>query len=122
MEDAPCGAAMDPQCLVQRAVERGAVAPELSPELLLSLGVGERRRISNGPLYLGRVAGAGGRGLGAVSSTPRHHVALAPPHEGPLLGPWAERGACPLIPPGRWGVAVRDLHSLRPGTAGGRWP
>jgi hypothetical protein len=51
---------MDPQRLVQRAVERGAVAPELSPELLLSLGVGERRRIANGPLYLGRVAGAGG--------------------------------------------------------------
>jgi hypothetical protein len=49
---------MDPQCLVQRAVQRGAVAPELSPELLLSLGIGERRRIANGPLYLGRVAGA----------------------------------------------------------------
>jgi hypothetical protein len=65
-------------------VERGAVAAELPPELLLPLGVGERRRIASGPLYLGGVAGAGGRGLGAVSSAPRHHVALAPPHEGPL--------------------------------------
>jgi hypothetical protein len=113
---------MDPQRLVQRVVEHGAVAPELSLELLLSLGVGKRRRIANGPLYLGRVAGAGGRGLGAVSSAPCHHVALAPPYEGPLLGLWAERGARPLIPPGRWGVVVRDLHHLRPGTAGGRRP
>jgi hypothetical protein len=99
---------MDPQRLVQRAVERGAVAPELSPELLLSLGVGERGGIASGPLYLGGVAGAGGRGLGAVSSVPRHHVTLAPPHEGPLLG---LGGACgearPLVPPGRRGVVVR---------------
>jgi hypothetical protein len=49
---------MDPQRLVQRAVERGAVAPELSPELLLSPGVGECGRIANDPLYLGGVAGA----------------------------------------------------------------
>jgi hypothetical protein len=77
---------MDPQRLVQRAVERGAVAPELSSELLLPLDVGERRRIAAGPLYLGRAADAGGRGLGAVSSVPRHNVTLAPPHEGPLLG------------------------------------
>jgi hypothetical protein len=77
---------MDPQRLVQRTVERGAVAPKLSLELLLSLGVDERGRIANGPLYLGSVAGARGRGLGAVSSVPRHHVTLAPPHEGPLLG------------------------------------
>jgi hypothetical protein len=98
------------------------MAPELSPELLLSLCVGERRRIANGPLYLGKVAGAGQRGLGAVSSAPRHHVALTPPHEGPLLGPWGERGARPLVPPRRWGVVVQDHHHLRPGTAGGRWP
>jgi hypothetical protein len=51
---------MDPQRLVQRAVERGVVAPELSPELLLLRGVGERRRVANGPLNLGGVAGAGG--------------------------------------------------------------
>jgi hypothetical protein len=77
---------MDPQHLIQRAVERGAVAPELSPELLLSLGVSERGGIASGPLYLGGVAGAGGRGLGAVSSVPLHHVTLAPPHEGPSWG------------------------------------
>jgi hypothetical protein len=41
-------------------VERGVVAAELPPELLLPLGVGERGRIASGPLYLGRVAGAGG--------------------------------------------------------------
>jgi hypothetical protein len=87
LEDAPRGAAVDPQRLIQRTVERSAVAPELSPELLLLLGIGERRRVANSPLHLGGVTGAGGRGLGAVPSTPRHHVALAPPHEGPLLGP-----------------------------------
>jgi hypothetical protein len=31
LEDAPRGAAMDPQRLVQRSVERGAVVAELSP-------------------------------------------------------------------------------------------
>jgi hypothetical protein len=31
LEDAPRGAAMDPQRLVQRSVERGAVVVELSP-------------------------------------------------------------------------------------------
>jgi hypothetical protein len=100
LEDTPCGAAVDPQRLVQRAVKRGAVAAELSPELLLPLGVGERRRVASGPLHLGGVAGAGRRGLDAVPWAPRHHVALAPPHESPLLGPWGERGAGPLIPPG----------------------
>jgi hypothetical protein len=34
---------MDPQRLVQRTVERGAVAPELSPELLLPPGVSKRK-------------------------------------------------------------------------------
>jgi hypothetical protein len=70
LEDTPRGAAMDPQCLVQRTVERGAVAPELSPELLLLLGVGKRRRVASGPLHMGGVTGAGGRGLGAVPSAP----------------------------------------------------
>jgi hypothetical protein len=58
LKDAPRGAAVDPQRLVQRSVERGAVATELSPELLLPLGVGERWRVASDPLYLGRVAGA----------------------------------------------------------------
>jgi hypothetical protein len=38
---------MDPQRLVQRLVERGAVVAELSPQLLLPLGVGERGWIAN---------------------------------------------------------------------------
>jgi hypothetical protein len=31
LEDAPRGAAMDPQRLVQRSIERGAMVAELSP-------------------------------------------------------------------------------------------
>jgi hypothetical protein len=62
------------------------VAAELSPQLLLPLGVGERGRVVSDPLHLGEVAGAGRRGLGAMPSAPCHHVAVAPPHEGPLLG------------------------------------
>jgi hypothetical protein len=58
LEDAPCGAAVDPQRLVQRAVERGTVAVELSPQLLLLPGVGERRRVVGDSLHLGGVAGA----------------------------------------------------------------
>jgi hypothetical protein len=50
---------MDPQCLVQRTVERGAVALGLFPQLLLPLGVGERGRITSDPLHLVGVAGAG---------------------------------------------------------------
>jgi hypothetical protein len=53
LEDEPGRTAMDPQRLIQRAVERGAVAPELAPELLLPPGVGERRGILDGPLHLG---------------------------------------------------------------------
>jgi hypothetical protein len=105
---------MDPQRLIQRVVERGAVTAELSPELLLPPGVSKRRGIASGPLYLGRAACTRGRGLGAVSSIPRHHVTLAPPHEGPLLGLGGARGeARPLIPPELRGVVVQDLHHLR---------
>jgi hypothetical protein len=86
LEDVPRGAAMDPQRLVQRSVERGAMVVELPPQLLLPLRVGERGRIASDPLYLGGVAGAGRRGLGVVPSAPCHHVAIASPHEGPLLG------------------------------------
>jgi hypothetical protein len=62
------------------------VAAELPPQLLLPLGVGERGRVVRDPLHLGGVAGAGRQGLGAVPSAPRHHVAVAPPHESPPLG------------------------------------
>jgi hypothetical protein len=41
LEDMPRRAAVDPQCLVQRLVERGTVATELLPQLLLLLGVSE---------------------------------------------------------------------------------
>jgi hypothetical protein len=58
LEDMPRGAAVDPQRLVQRTVERGAVAAELSPQLLLCLGVGQRGRVVSDPLHLGAVAGA----------------------------------------------------------------
>jgi hypothetical protein len=50
LEDTPRGAAVDPQRLVQRTVKRGAVAAELSPQLLLPLGVGERGRVVSDPL------------------------------------------------------------------------
>jgi hypothetical protein len=41
LEDMPRGAAVDLQRLVQRSVERSAVAAQLLPQLLLLLGVGE---------------------------------------------------------------------------------
>jgi hypothetical protein len=59
LEDVPRGAAMDPQRLVQRSVERGAMVAELPPQLLLPLRVGKRGRIASDLLYLGGVAGAG---------------------------------------------------------------
>jgi hypothetical protein len=59
LEDTPRGAAMDPQRLVQRSVERGAMVSELPPQLLLSLSIGERGRVAREPLYRGGVAGAG---------------------------------------------------------------
>jgi hypothetical protein len=59
LEDVPCGAAMDPQHLIQRSVQRGAMVAELPPQLLLPLRVGERGRIASDLLYVGGVAGAG---------------------------------------------------------------
>jgi hypothetical protein len=59
LEDVPRGAAMDPQRLVQRSVEHGAMVVELPPWLLLPLRIGERGRIASDLLYLGRVAGVG---------------------------------------------------------------
>jgi hypothetical protein len=85
LENTPRGASVDPQRLVQRPVERGAMAAELPPQLLLPLGVGERGRVASDPLHLGGVAGAGRRGPDAMPSAPCHHVALTPPHEGPIL-------------------------------------
>jgi hypothetical protein len=39
LENAPCWAAVDPQRLIQRSVERGVVIAELLPQLLLLLGI-----------------------------------------------------------------------------------
>jgi hypothetical protein len=93
---------MDPQRLVQRLVERGAVVMELLPQLLLRLSVGEvgrrhidalmsplraRRRITRG-----REAGVRRRGLGAVPQTPGHHVAVPSPHERPAWDSGADVG------------------------------
>jgi hypothetical protein len=50
---------MDPQRLVQRSVERGAMVAKLPPQLLFPLRVGERGRIASDPLYRSGVAGAG---------------------------------------------------------------
>jgi hypothetical protein len=99
---------MNPQCLVQRPVERGAVVTELSPQLLLLPGVGEGGRTVDAPFSRSRAAGAGGRSLGTVPSAPGHHVAVPPPHERPLLlglGGWHGE-VHPLVPPGRRGVVV----------------
>jgi hypothetical protein len=92
---------MNPQCLVQRLVERGVVITELSPQLLLLLSVGEGGRLVNAPLSRSRAAGAGRRSLGVVPSAPGHHVAVPPPHERPLLGLGGWHGQVhPLVPPG----------------------
>jgi hypothetical protein len=57
LEDKPGRAAVNLQRLVQRTVERGAVAPKLAPELLLPLGVSKRRGILLGPpTWAGRPA------------------------------------------------------------------
>jgi hypothetical protein len=46
LKNPPCGTYVDPQRLVQRIVERGAVVSELLPQRLLGLGIVEvgRRR------------------------------------------------------------------------------
>jgi hypothetical protein len=57
LEDKPGRAAVNSQRLVQRTVERGAVAPKLTPELLLPLGVSKRQGILHGPpTWAGRPA------------------------------------------------------------------
>jgi hypothetical protein len=74
---------MNPQRLVQRSVERDSVVAELSPQLLLLLGVDEGRRTVNAPLSRSGAAGARRRGLDAVPSASCHHVAVPPPHKSP---------------------------------------
>jgi hypothetical protein len=59
LENAPRRAAVDPQRLVQRSVERGAVIAELLPQLLLLLGVGEGGRLVDTLLAQARRGGAG---------------------------------------------------------------
>jgi hypothetical protein len=94
---------------------------EFPPQLLLLLSVGEGGRLVDAPLSQSRAADAGGRSLGAEPSASGHHVAVPPPHEYPLLGLGGWHGQVhPLVPPGRRGVVVRDLHSHRPGAAGKR--
>jgi hypothetical protein len=51
------------------------MATELSPELLLPLGVGECGRIASDPLHLGGVAGAGRR---ASAPRPRPPATMWP--------------------------------------------
>jgi hypothetical protein len=41
---------VDPQRLIQRPVERGAMITELPPQLLLLMGIGEGGRFVDGPL------------------------------------------------------------------------
>jgi hypothetical protein len=111
---------MDPQRLVQHLVERGAMVTELSPQLLLLPGVGEGGRTVDAPFSRGRAADTGGGSLGTMLSAPGHHVAIPPPHERPLLlglGGWHEE-VHPMVPPGRRGVVVPDLHRHRLGVAG----
>jgi hypothetical protein len=110
---------VDPQRLVQRSVERGAVITELLPHLLLLLGVGKlgaaRRRA---PLPK-QGAGAGRGSLGAVPPAPGHHVVVPPSNKRPCLGLGGWRGqARPLVPPGRRDVVIRNLHRHRLGAVG----
>jgi hypothetical protein len=115
LKDTPRRAAMDPQRLVQRLVERGAVIAELLPQLLLRLSLGEvgRWRIDALPLPLrarcgttrGREAGARRRGLGAAPRAPRHHAAVPPPHKPSSPGArglmWASLPTGPIQAAGR---------------------
>jgi hypothetical protein len=119
---------VDLQHLIQRPIERSAMATQLLPQLLLLLGVGEegvahRRALapaSGPPLDRSSQGGGVGRkGLGAVPRAPGHHVAIPPSDERPRLrlGGWCGK-ASPLVPPGRRGIVVRNLHRRRLGTAG----
>jgi hypothetical protein len=78
---------VDPQRLVQRLVERGAMITELLPEPLLRLGLDEvgRRGVSMLPLLLQARRGCSTRqrGSGAVRWAPQRCADVAPGHERP---------------------------------------
>jgi hypothetical protein len=81
---------VDPQHLVQRPVERGAVITKLLPEPLLRLGLNEvgRRGVGMLPLLLQarRESSARRRGPGAVRWVPQRCSNVAPSHERPRRG------------------------------------
>jgi hypothetical protein len=110
---------LDPQRLVPRPVERGAVVAEFLPQRLLGLGIGEVGRWRDGafPLLLQARRSvirswenrARRRGLGAVRRAPRHHTAIIPHHERPPPG---ARG---LVREGSPTGPIRATECRRPG-------
>jgi hypothetical protein len=101
---------------------------QLLPQLLLLLSVDEEGRWRvDALLPLPRVrcwtaragGGVGRRGLDVVPRAPSHHVAVPPSDERPRLrlGGWRGKTS-PLVPPGRRGVVVGNLHRRRLGAAG----
>jgi hypothetical protein len=86
LENAPRRAAVDPQGLVQRSVERGVVIAELLPQLLLLLGVGEGQQLVDTLLAQARRGSVGRGGLDAASRAPGHYVAVPPSNKRPRLG------------------------------------
>jgi hypothetical protein len=91
---------VDLQRLVQRSVERSAVAVQLLPQLLLLMGVGEEGGwridvllpLPRAHRWIARAGGAGvgRRGLGAMPRAPGHHVSIPLSDELPrlTLGGW----------------------------------
>jgi hypothetical protein len=139
LEDPPCGTPVDPQCLVQRVVERGAVVSKFFPQRLLVLGLVKVSGNHVGvPILLPRARNGDFWGGGAgrhVTTRPRRHASdtatscrcppasVAPPMQARGLarasspiGPTPEAGRCrrgsPPRPPDRprWGqVLVEPL-------------
>jgi hypothetical protein len=104
LEDTPRRAAMNPQRLVQCPVERGAVAAELLPQLLLLLGLGE-------------VGGASTRSSPEAGGAARDEEASAPcPGPRPPCGHPTFSQA---LPPGARGLAWAGLPT-GPTRAAGR--
>jgi hypothetical protein len=81
---------VDPQRLVQRPVERGAVVAKLLPEPLLYLSLDEvgRRGVSILSLLLQARHGSStrGRGPGAVRGASQRRANVTSGHERPLRG------------------------------------